>query len=616
MQQPVAKNKHWLKDLLLACWHVLNFSRKAFLNLLFILFLLFVVLIMAASGEEPVVVENKTILKLNLVGSIVEEKTYVDPYDEIFIDVLGQTESNPEVVLNELLIAIDDAAYDQNIIGLYLDLQGLYGAGLSQLQEIGIALNKFKQSGKPILAYGDYFSQTQYYIASHADQVFMHPMGAIGIDGFGRYQTYLKSALEKLKINAHIFRVGTYKSAVEPFIRDDMSDAAKTANKAWLNDLWLSYKQDVSSARGMPIENFDETYDQFMKKFKAVGGDFGQFALQNNWVDGLLTHQELNDYLDNEWLTETKAANWITFNNYIQANKLTYDIPGNKVGVVVAKGTIYNGNRPTGEIGGKSTAKLLKQARLDKDIKAVVLRVDSPGGSAFASEVIRNEIEAIKAAGKPVVVSMGSMAASGGYWISASADEIWAAPTTITGSIGIFGMIMTFEDSLSALGIHTDGVATTDMAGLSVKRGISNGAADMIQTAIENGYSKFINLVASERNMSTEDVDSIAQGRVWSGLKAHEIGLVDQLGYYNDAIDSAAKMANLSTYSVEIVKKKLTPMEKFFTEIFATVQAYIPKQEKTGLYKYIGHVVQQIQSWTSLNDPMGAYIYCLECEPL
>ena len=616
MEKNIRKNKHWLKDVLSACWNVVNFTRKAFLNILFLIVAFVIVAALLANTEAPTPVAKNSILKLKLVGNIVEQKAFVDPYSEILMGALGEKDSPPEMLLTDILLAIKEAENDANISALYLDLHSLFGAGLSKLQEIGLALTQFKQrSNKPVIVYGDYFSQSQYYLASFADEVILHPMGAVGMDGFGRYRMYYKSALEKLKVNAHIFRVGTFKSAVEPYIRDDMSQPAKEANNQWLGDLWQQYKSDIAQNRQFDFANFNENLDDYLSKFKQANGSFAEFAKQNGWVDKLMTRQQFDNYIEKDWL-ENKPK-FVSISNYLSNIKIQDELeltPAN-IGIVVAQGTIYNGKRNPGEVGGDSTAKLLKQARLNSNIKAVVLRVDSPGGSAFASEVIRNEIEALKQAGKPVIASMSTLAASGGYWISASADEIWASPTTITGSIGIFGMFLTFEDSLSYLGLNTDGVGTTEMSGLSATRKLNPQMAQIIQTSVENGYEQFLGLVANERDMSKQEVDSIAQGRVWSGYKAKELGLVDELGSFEQAIAAAATRANLTTYKTRVITKPISPMDQLMMDMFTTVMPVSNNQLPTdhGIVKILTEVGKELSLWTEFNDPAATYVYCEEC---
>lgn len=575
------------------------------------------------SDDGKVNVPRGSALVLNPYGDIVIEEHTIDPFDEFLQEAFEQQEEQPEVLLQDILFAIDNAKQDNRIEALVLNLHGVRSAGLDKLKQIADSIDSFKESGKPVYAIGDYFTQTQYYLASHADHLYLNPMGMMFLDGFGRYRMYYKDALEKLKANTHVFRVGTFKSAVEPVLRNDMSDEARVANEAWLNSLWSQYKQDIATARDMPLDNFDEKVADFMAKFKEVDGDFAQYALANNWVDDLKTREQVRQELIELVGTNASQMNFnsIDFEDYLTVIKPPFplDMPGtDKVGVVVAKGTILNGTQKPGSIGGDSTAKLLRKARMDDSVKAVVLYVDSPGGSAFASEIIRQEIEQLKAAGKPVVAAMSTYAASGGYWISASADEIWAAPSTITGSIGIFGMFMTYQDSLSYLGVSTDGVGTTEFAGISPFRTLDPKIADVFQTSIEHGYQQFISLVANERQMDINQVDNIAQGRVWTGEKALELGLVDQLGYIDDAIHSAAKLAGLETFDSKYIERTLSAQELFWKEFFGNAAGLMgkamPIENETRLMGLVKQLVQDYDEITKLNDPMGMYAYCFFCE--
>jgi len=611
-----------MKKFLNGLWQIFRTFRNLVLNLVFIsLFFIFVGVL--ASGGEEVTVPQDTALVLNLYGDIVEQKRFVDPTAAFLSEALGQQEENPEVLLADVLKVIDKASSDDRVKVLVLHLQNLRSAGLSKLQDIGHALTKFKASGKEVIALGDMYSQTQYYLASHADKVWLNPKGYLLLEGYGRYQLYFKSALEKLSISQHIFRVGTFKSAVEPYMRDDMSEEAKTANKAWLADLWNLYKQDVAAQRGFKVDHFDETLSGLIEKLEAANGSFAEYAYSNQWVDELLTREQMRDNMielvgKND---EGNSFNQIGFESYLSViDPVDFEEPksGPKVGVVVAKGTILDGNKQPGTIGGDSTARLLRKARFNDDIKAVVLRVDSPGGSAYASEIIRQEIELLKAAGKPVIASMGSVAASGGYWISASADKIYASPTTITGSIGIFGMFMTFENSLSQLGVHTDGVGTTEMSGFGVTRPLSQGMADIFQLSINRGYQDFISLVATERNMSLEQVDSVAQGRVWSGAKAKELGLVDELGSLSNAIDAAAQLANLENFDIKIVEKELSPTDKMLQKFFGNAAQlygqYGPVGQVSPASKLLNHLNEEMTRLDNFNDPQGVYSFCLTCD--
>lgn len=623
MSSEITTNKNWFFDLIRACWGVLNFTRKAILNIIFIILAVIIFGAISSKKDQPIIFSDNSVLELKLVGDIVEEKAVVDPYAELMNDALGATNTRKELLLTDILNAIDFAANDKKITMLKLDLHGLQNAGLSKLQEVANAIKRFKEtSGKPVVAYGDFFTQSQYYLASHADTVILHPMGSIILDGFGRYNTYYKSALEKLNVNSHIFRVGTFKSAIEPYIRDDMSEAAKEANSQWLNELWDMYKADVANQRDLNESHFDEKLSIFYDKFKSVDGDFSDLALTNKWIDMVMTHQEFDAFMKQE--LNASKVNVITLNKYLDFVDQTFPVlNADKVAIVVASGTIYDGNAKPGEIGGHSTAKLLKDARLDDSVKAIVLRVDSPGGSAFASEIIRNEIEAIKASGKPIVTSMSTLAASGGYWIAASTDKIWASPSTITGSIGIFGMFLTYEETLAKLGVYTDGVGTTELAGLSSARKLPSEMKNIIQLSIENGYRQFLNLVSQERDMTVKEVDKIAQGRVWSGQTAKELGLVDELGYFDDAIKGAAELAGIEDYSVITIQEPVVGFDKIIQEFLGMAKVVLPTptlqvsdNRPNPFSSLVNKMWNEATGWLKFNDPKHMYIYCIECEAL
>lgn len=619
----MAAAKSWTKSLFTGLWSALNFTRILFLNTLVIFIIIGLIVTLFSAGSDKVTVPPQSALVLNLSGDLVIEKRNVDPFEQFMQEAFEQKEETPEVLLQDVLLAIENAKQDRRIKALVLDLHGLRRAGLDKLQQIATALDNFKQSEKPIYAIGDYFTQNQYYLASHADHLYLNPMGGMLLEGYGRYRLYYKQALEKLQASTHIFRVGTYKSAIEPFIRDDMSAAAKEANAAWLGALWQQYKQDVATARNIPVTSFDEKLQPFLAKFAQADNDFAQYALDNHWVDALKTREQVrNELIELVGANKSKLSfNKVSLKNYLKV--INPPLPKvasslDKVAIVVAKGTILNGKQKAGSIGGDSTATLLQKARLDNSIKAVVLYVDSPGGSAFASEVIRQEIEQLKVAGKPVVAVMSTYAASGGYWISASADEIWAAPSTITGSIGIFGMMMTYENTLDYLGLHTDGVGTTDFAGVGVTKSLDPRIATMLQRSIETGYDKFISLVATERHMSKADVDNIAQGRVWIGNTAQQLGLVDKLGYLDDAVASAAQLAGLEVFDTKYVQRSLTAKEIFWKELLGQAAVFFAKAHFAGSDSHLMGLVKQLvaefDSLAQLNDPRGVYAYCLACE--
>ena len=630
-------NPSIIKRTFSSLWRVLTLTRSVVVNLVFFI-LLFGFIAVISSGDEQIQVPEKTALVLNLVGDVVEQKREVDPMEAFLSEAMEQKDDNPEVLLSDILDVIGKAKSDDRVEILVLQLQGLNRTGLTKLQDIAYALEDFKSTGKQIIAFGDQFSQDQYYLASTANNIWLNPQGFMLLDGYGRYKMYFKSALEKLAINQHIFRVGTFKSAVEPFIRDDMSDAAKEANKLWLTDLWQQYKEDVAKRRDFGVENFDENIDTLVAKFSAANSSFAQYALNNNWVDQLKTRQEMRSELI-DLVGKNKKGNsysHIGYQDYIAATSSSLDegveladSANDKVAIIVAKGTILDGSQKPGTIGGDSTAELLRKARNNDDVKAVVLRVDSPGGSAYASEIIRQEVELLKKAGKPVVASMGTYAASGGYWISAPADKIYAAPSTITGSIGIFGMMMTFEDSLSKMGIHTDGVGTTDIAGFGPTQALSPGMANLFQLSINKGYQEFIQLVADNRDMTVEEVDAIAQGRVWSGKKAKELGLVDELGNLTDAVVAAATLANLEQYDTLLIEKQQSSRNKIMQQLIgkssSLISMFTASQEHSTidlatnavsnkpLSQFISLMKAELTQMNQFNDPQGRYTLCVAC---
>ena len=617
----MAAKGSWTKALFTGLWTVLNFARKLVFNLIFLV-LVIGVIIAISSSEDPISVKPDSALLLQLNGNLVIEKEQVDPFSQFMQEAFGEEPENPEVLVRDVVKVLDNAKQDSRIKALILDLSGLQGGGLDKLRTVAAAIDDFKTE-KPVYAIGDYYSQNQYYLAARADHIYLNPMGGVMFEGYGRFGMYFKDMLEKLRITTHIFRVGTYKSAVEPFIRNDMSDAAKEANKLWLDTYWSQYKADVAAARGIDVSNFDEELDVLLNKFEEAGADFAKYALNNGWVDALKTREEVRQELVALVGTDENklGVNVTPFNTYLKAVNPPLPKMGNtkdKVAIVVAKGEILDGNQPAGTIGGDSTARLLRQARLDDTVKAVVLQVDSPGGSSFASEIIRQEVLELQSAGKPVVVSMSTYAASGGYWISAPADKIIASPSTITGSIGVFGMFLTFEDSLEYLGINTDGVASTEIAGMSALRELDPRFGEILQRNVESAYRQFITMVGESRGMSPEAVDKIAQGRVWIGSQALELGLIDGLGDLDDAVASAAEIAGLESWDIQYVERILSPQEQFWKEFFGQALVWGAKMQfadnDSHLMKMVKNLLAETGTVTNLNDPRGVYTLCLQCK--
>ena len=619
----MAAKGNWTKSLFIGLWTVLNFTRKLFFNIIFIVIFAGIIIAATSSDNDPLTVNANSALYLTLNGKLVIEKEGIDPFEQFLQDALGDEPENPEVLVRDVVKVLENAQKDRRIKALVLDLHGLTGGGLDKLRVVADAIDEFKTSEKPVYAIGDYFSQDQYYLAAHADNIYLNPMGGLMLEGYGRYGMYFKDMLEKLKVTTHIFRVGTYKSAVEPIMRNDMSEEAKEAEKQWLDGYWNQYKQDVAAARGIETSNFDETLEGLLGKFEAAGGDFAQYALENGWVDALKTREEVRQELielvgegDNR-----HGVNLTAYSTYLKVvNPPLPAIENNidKVAIVVAKGTILDGDQKAGTIGGDSTARLLRKARLDDSVKAVVLQIDSPGGSAFASEIIRQEVLQLQQAGKPVVASMSTYAASGGYWIAASTDKIIASPSTITGSIGVFGMFMTYENSLDYIGVHSDGVGSTELTGFSVARPLAPEFGQILQRNVENTYGNFLSLVASSREMTVEEVDDVAQGRVWIGEDALELGLVDQLGTLEDAVSAAAEFAALEEYDTQYVQHSLSAQDLFWKEFFGQAMTYVGKWQfsnaDSALVNEFKRVLKEFSVVNRLNDPKGTYVLCLPCD--
>ncbi|HGF5188948.1 TPA: signal peptide peptidase SppA [Vibrio parahaemolyticus] len=599
-------------------WKSITFIRLALANLIFLLMIAVFYFAFTYTGEGRPVIEKESALVMNLSGPIVEQRRYVNPMDSVAGSLLGN-EMPKENVLFDIVDTIRYAKDDAKVSGLVLALRDLPETNLTKLRYIAKALNEFKASGKPVYAVGDFYNQSQYYLASYADKVYMAPDGGVLIKGYSTYSMYYKTLLEKLDVSTHVFRVGTYKSAIEPFIRDDMSDAAKESATRWVTQLWSAFVDDVTTNRNINAKVLNPTMEELLAEMKSVDGDLAQLAVKMGLVDELATRQDIRTLFAKEFGSDGKDSyNAISYYDYLATIRPDYTLANHDIAVVVASGAIMDGQQPRGTVGGDTVASLLRQARNDEKVKAVVLRVDSPGGSAFASEVIRNEVEALKKAGKPVVVSMSSLAASGGYWISMSADKIVAQPTTLTGSIGIFSVITTFEKGFSKLGINTDGVGTSPFSGDGITTGLSEGASQAFQLGIEHGYKRFISLVGSNRDMTVEEVDKVAQGRVWTGQDALSFGLVDQMGDFDDAVELAAKLANVTDYGIYWVEEPLSPTELFLQEFMNQVKVSLGVDATSLLPKSLQPVAQQFEQDASLlqsfNDPKGQYAFCLNCQ--
>ncbi|MBL0483878.1 signal peptide peptidase SppA [Aeromonas caviae] len=600
-------------------WRLLNFTRLMLVNLLFLLVVLVIVFSVSQSETPSTPIEGA--LTLNLSGVLVEQRTQTDPTVQLLRQMDKGDEQPSEIVLSDLLWAIKSAGNDDRIKALVIKPQGLQGASLSKLQEVTAAIDAFKESGKPVIAMADYYSQGAYLLAAHADHVLLNQSGAVLIEGLGVYQTYFKSALEKLNITPHVFKVGTYKSFVEPYTRDEMSPESKEANQRWLDQLWQSYVTDVAEQREIEPDAVAPNKDHFLELLRKAGGNAASYALDNGLVDQLATRDEMTQAVIKE-VGEADDHGWkgVGLKEYLAAIPEQYPQSGkDEVGLITASGAIMDGVQPAGTIGGDSLADLLAEARRDDQVKAVVLRVDSPGGSAFAAEQIRAELLALKQAGKPVVISMGSYAASGGYWISADADKIFASPTTLTGSIGVFGMFATIDKALSQYGVHTDGVGTTDFVGVGLTRALPDHVGEAIQLSVEDTYQRFVGLVGKGRGLSPEEAEKAAEGRVWTGQDAKALGLVDEFGNLDDALKAAADLANLKSWQVTPIAPEESARDKFLRELFdSSAQALAPHLQSwlpAGLGKALLEMNRTLDPLTRFNDPQGTYAFCPVCLP-
>ncbi len=573
----------------------------------FVANLLFAVLVVAViallvSGGGRLTVPDKAALVIAPEGTIVEQTTQSASFEALFgpNDVAGETR------YQDLIDALDTAKSDNRIAVVVLDLEHLSGVSPAHLSGLGDAISEAKAAGKEIVAVGDSYTQAQYYLASFANTIYMHPMGQVLLTGFGAYQSYYKGLLDRLKVKVHVYRVGVYKAAVEPYTRADMSSEAREANRAMIDELWHDYIARVAANRKQTPDQVNDYVDHYEAILAAAHGDMGRAALDRGLVDALVSRDEMRKRLITKVGESEGTFQQINFDDYIRATHLVQPPSLNEIGVVVASGMILPGDQPRGTIGADSLCELIRNARLDAHIKAVVLRVDSPGGAAISSEVIRQEIEQLQAAGKPVVVSMAGVAASGGYWISATADEIWAAPTTVTGSIGIFGMVPTFEDSLAAIGVARDGVGSTPLAGaLDPFGGISKTMGRILQANVESGYTRFLDLVARGRGMTPEQVDEIGQGRVWTGRKAKELGLVDALGQLPDAIAAAAKRVGVTDYQVRFIQKPLSTREQLLQQIAGGMSFTTAARWSDW--------TRALRDLARLDDPLHTYALCEAC---
>ncbi len=612
-----------MKDLIISVFNIFKYAgrfftliRNFFLNLL--LFLVLIAIIFAFIPREVAQPPLGTVLRLDISGDIVEEKKLLGSLEKLFKESFSLNASEPETVLQDILDVVNAGAKDDNIASLLLNLKDMGHAGMNQLQNIGQALDRFKAAGKTVVAAEDYYTQSRYFLASYANKILLNPMGGVDIHGFGVYRLYFKDALDTLEVDYNVFKVGAYKSALEPFTRNSMSPADQQQSQLWLSALWQVYTDEIAKHRNISLNTLHHYTDNIDEALHSTRGNAAQLALETGLVDQIATRQEAISYLASLSPQPSNSPHILSSRDYLDSLTPSYQedsSQNSKVGLIIAEGTILPGNQPQGMIGGDSLADLIKKARENKEIKALVLRINSGGGSAFASEVIRQELLELKKSGKPFVVSMGAVAASGGYWIAADADEIWASPTTITGSIGIFGAIPTFNKTLASLGIYSDGTGTTPLAaGLDLTQPLPEQLKAAIQQTIVYNYDQFLQIVASGRNLEKTKVAQLAEGRVYDGQTAKTLGLVDKMGSLEDAIRAAATLANLKSYSTEYIRPQVS-VKDHFLQYLTTGLAFFNEtsvlQNPVGL-RLKNTLVNRLNPIMLLDDPRGVYAQCLK----
>jgi len=577
------------------------------------------------SGSTPARVTDGSVLLLNPSGMLVHELQG----SELDIELQRMSdEAAPETLVRDVVRALRHAAEDERIVAVRLDTESLDGGGLTKLQDIAAAMREFRESGKPIISYSRFYSQSDYFLAAQSDEVHLHDLGGVDISGLGRWRLYFAEALRKLDIDAHVFRVGEYKSFVEPYFRDSMSNEDRDSAEQWLGALWNEYQREVAEARGLEPGALDRYAENLTEALEAADGDLAQVNLEAGLVDAIHNDETFSAHMEEQFGDEEDGDyNRVSFADYLvtaDRENPPYEDDSNNVAVVTVAGTITDGSAPPGTAAGDSLAKLVRRAAEEDDIKALVLQVDSSGGSAFASEVISAAVSTVSKAGKPVVVSMSSVAASGGYYISAEADEIWAYPGTITGSIGVGTVLFTAPRLLDRLGLSEDGIGTTPLSEYTlVDRDLPDGARRQVDSLIGRIYDRFVGHVSKGRGLSFEEVDAIGRGRVWIGSDAASRSLVDQIGTVEDAIASAAALAGLEEgqYGTLRLKRK----RPFFSGLDNLVRVrWARLRHRLGFRSEPDRFMETVQQARQVinaeldrlarfNDPRGYYYLCGAC---
>ena len=606
-------------------WVGLDAIRRGLGNLLILIIL--GLILAAVFSRQDIEIESGSALVLDVRGPLVQEKSLVPNFLGFLTNPMSQ---NQQTSVRDIVESLKAAKNDERIAGVVLDLNQMGGAGPHSLEQVGEALLDFKQSGKPITTVANDLNQIQYRLAVYSDKIYLNPMGSVLIDGFGTYQLFYKDAIDSLKISFNIFRVGTYKSAVEPFLLNKMSDEAKANAEEWLGDIWQGYKRALETQRNLDDGSIQNYADQYAALLKPLNGNAAALALKQGLIDEVAGATDQKTALIDIYGSDGDGSfKQVSFNTYRSTLNEPANLPTDqKIGVIVADGAIVLGNDAT-NVGSSRVIEQIQQAQQDDSIKALVLRINSPGGSAFASDLIHQALAEFKQYNKPLIASMADTAASGGYYIAANADQIWASPATITGSIGVFGLLPTFEKTLETVGINSDGIGTTQLSGPIPTGALTPAMSAYIQNNVEFIYDRFLSIVSEGRKMDKQAVDAIAQGRVWSGQRAKTLGLVDNLGGLNDALTAAAKAANLGDdYEVEYITRPLSTQEQIirqFTHLFSPLAAQFSLMPFSTQQDFTSSPMQSAlirpliepgirQMFQSMSDPKAAYTYCFGCK--
>ena len=612
------------RKLFRAIWTGVDGFRKV-IHLVLMIFVFIAMLAALGSGTAAVKIKDGAVLLLNPSGVLVHELSA----GELDLELLRMSDEPPaETLVRDVVRALRHAAEDERIAAVLVDVDALAGGGFTKLQDVAAAMRQFRESGKPVVSYSSWYGQNGYLLASQADEVFVHDYGGVDIRGMGRWRMYYAEMFNKLGIDPHVFRIGEYKSFVEPFFRNNMSDEDRQSAQQWLGALWGEYQREVTEARGLAADALDQYAASLTEALEAAGGDLAPVNLEAGLIDAIHNDETFKEYMKEHFGdSEDGEYQKVGFADYLtvadRENPPQSD-DENKVGVVVVAGSIIDGSAGPGAAAGDSIAKLVRHAAEEEDIKALVLQVDSPGGSAFASEVISGAVATVSEAGKPVVVSMSSVAASGGYYVAAEADEIWAYSGTITGSIGVGAVFFTAPKLLERIGFTEDGLGTTPLSEQGrVGADLADGLRRQVDAQVGRVYERFVGHVSQGRGMTFEEVDDIGRGRVWIGSDAATINLVDNIGTVEDAAESAAALAGLEEgeYSVERIKRKrpfFTGLNEFFQLRWARLRQRLGIRSEPD--RFMDAVQQarkilnaELDQLAQLNDPRGFYYHCGVC---